>query len=119
MCLSTHRITQPSSRDVRDLLSKPLTQESKHCWTRLEYIYRHQWGFVPVHASTRDGMQPACTAHTFMNSFICFFSMRFWSSRCSFCVSLHVVSFQKVVAIGGERILIHDVRLGVCDGDGL
>jgi hypothetical protein len=38
MCLSTHRITQLSSREVRDLLSKPLTQWSKHCWTRLEYI---------------------------------------------------------------------------------
>jgi hypothetical protein len=38
MCLSTHRMTQPSSREVRDLLSKVLTQPSKHCWTRLEYI---------------------------------------------------------------------------------
>jgi hypothetical protein len=29
---------QLSSREVRDLLSKPLTQWSKHCWTRFEYI---------------------------------------------------------------------------------
>lgn len=66
MCLSTHRMTQPSSRDVSDLLSKPLTQESKHCWTRLEYI--------------------------FINSFICFFSMRFCNSRCSFAVSDSMVT---------------------------
>jgi hypothetical protein len=38
MCLSTHRMTQLSSREVRDLLSKPLTQLSKQFWTRLEYI---------------------------------------------------------------------------------
>lgn len=38
MCLSTHRMMQLSSREVRDLLSKPLTQWSKHCWTRFEYI---------------------------------------------------------------------------------
>lgn len=39
MFLSTHRMMQPSSREVRDLLSKLLMQSSKHRWTRLEYIY--------------------------------------------------------------------------------
>jgi hypothetical protein len=38
MCLSTHRMTQLSSREVSDLLSKLLTQCSKQFWTRLEYI---------------------------------------------------------------------------------
>ena len=87
MCLSTQRMTQPSSREVRDLLSKPLTHESKHCWTRLEYICNHQF------TSHKEG----CISlndwrRTFMNSFICFFSMRFWSSRCSVCESLRGVS---------------------------
>ena len=93
MCLSTHRITQPSSREVSDLLSKPLTQESKHCWTRLEYICNR---YLPSHSRQLRRIQTRRSGHvrTFMNSFICFFSMRFWSSRCSFCVSLHAVSVQ-------------------------
>lgn len=36
--LSTHRNTQPSSREIRDLVVKSLTQSSKHRWTRLEYV---------------------------------------------------------------------------------
>ena len=80
MCLSTHRMMQPSSREVSDLLSKPLTQLSKHCWTRLEYI----WTRRQHSAASR---QERC-GRTVMNSFICFFSMRFCSSRCSVGESL-------------------------------
>lgn len=36
--LSTQRMTQPSSREIRDLVVKSLTQLSKQRWTSLEYI---------------------------------------------------------------------------------
>jgi hypothetical protein len=39
MDLSTHRMTQLSSLEVRDLLSKLLTQSLKQFCTRLEYIW--------------------------------------------------------------------------------
>lgn len=55
--LSTHRMTQPSSLETKDFVVKSLTQSSKHRWTSLEYIV--------------------------INSFICLFSMRPVSSRCS------------------------------------
>jgi hypothetical protein len=88
MCLSTHRMTQLSSREVSDLLSKPLTQWSKQFWTRFEYICGPlcQRQFFPV---TSTAARPQVrVALTFMNSFICFFSMRVCSSRCSDAVSL-------------------------------
>ncbi len=81
MFLSTHRMMQLSSRDVSDLLSKPLTQSSKQRWTRLEYI----WRAGQRAARRRTGRRRPLT---FMNSFICFFSMRVCSSRCSAGVSL-------------------------------
>jgi hypothetical protein len=88
MCLSTHRMTQLSSREVRDLLSKPLTQWSKQFWTRFEYICGRicQRKFLPV--TSTAAMSQARIFLTFMNSFICFFSMRVCSSRCSDAVSL-------------------------------
>lgn len=42
MNLSTQRRTQPSSRLIRDLVVKSLTQSSKQRWTSLEYIYNDQ-----------------------------------------------------------------------------
>lgn len=36
--LSTHLITQPSSREPSDLVEKSVMQSSKQRWTRLEYI---------------------------------------------------------------------------------
>jgi hypothetical protein len=42
-----------------------------------------------------------------MNSFICFFSMRFWSSRCSFCVSLRTLASAARTHASIWRILIH------------
>jgi hypothetical protein len=40
-----------------------------------------------------------------MNSFICFFSMRFWSSRASFWESLAA----GLAATGGRRGRVHDI----------
>jgi len=60
MCLSTHRITQLSSREVRDLLSKPLTQWSKHCWTRLEYICGRGQPMSHGRLETEGGGGQAC-----------------------------------------------------------
>jgi hypothetical protein len=39
---------------------------------------------------------PECDCRTFINSFICFFSMRDCSSRCSDAVSLHAVSLADI-----------------------
>lgn len=99
--LSTHRITQPSSLVCNDLVVKSLTQSSKHRWTSLEYIWD---GVLHQHVCSvrfdQDGlledldMLPSVTATavlaergnmglTVMNSFICFFSIRVCSSRCS------------------------------------
>jgi hypothetical protein len=57
---------------------------------------------------------------TFINSFICFFSMRDCSSRCSFAVSLHAVSFASLKGSIQSCIRVHDIRKrlgGVCVGD--
>jgi hypothetical protein len=41
--LSTHRMTQPSSLEIKDFVVKSLTQSSKHRCTSLEYIcYKSQ-----------------------------------------------------------------------------
>ena len=41
-CLSTQRITQVSSRLIKDLVVKSVTQSSKQRWTILEYIYHER-----------------------------------------------------------------------------
>lgn len=92
--LSTHRITQPSSLETNDLVVKSLTQSSKHLWTRLEYIWAGHQGVSHGKASdpaaqSWDRPSPHCEIKlTVMNSFICFFSMRPVSSRCSAALRL-------------------------------
>lgn len=90
--LSTHRETQFSSFECKDFVVKSLTQSSKHLWTSLEYICRFtriSKKFVSK-ARTESSLLWGVVEcrHTFIISFICFFSILPCSSRCSDAFSL-------------------------------
>lgn len=54
--LSTHRMTQPSSLEIKDFVVKSFTQSSKHRWTNLEYIWEHQKVSVKVMLEEKRGI---------------------------------------------------------------
>ncbi len=91
--LSTHRSTQPASLEIKDLVVKSLTQSSKHRWTNLEYIWENYKESVKVmlqlkRQRARSRLWSRDSGLTVMNSFICFFSIRLESSRCSAALRL-------------------------------
>jgi len=86
----THRDTQPVSRWTRDLVVKSSTQESKQWVTRLENMP--------------------------MNSFICFLSIRVWSSLCSEAVSESILTvFEGRREMGYSKTRVDCSRKG-CNG---
>lgn len=91
ICLSTQRRIHCSSRLMRDLVVKSLTQSSKHRWTILEYIWTEtrsdrgedKHGRVSRPSCLADDLSSGYIQRTVINSFICLRSMRDANSRCS------------------------------------
>ena len=97
---------QFSSLEPRDLEEKSLMQSSKQRWTRFWYIW---WSLLG------DGLVfEVCGVHrTVMNSFICFFSMRAPSSRCSDALSLGEMLAGALVTGWIHRVPFHCDFFGV------